>query len=60
MKIRVTIDLDEADTSMSNWANEHTDTYRNGVLGVDKEGVRHMYYQSRNNLIEFEDVEVLN
>ena len=56
---RVTIDIDEADTAISNWAEENTDTYRNGVWGVDEAGVYHMYYQSRNDIIEFKDPEEL-
>jgi hypothetical protein len=57
MKYKVIIDIDEADTSISEWAEENTDTYRNGVWGVDKLGVYHMYYQSRSNIIEFKNPE---
>jgi len=57
MKYKVTIDIDEADTSINDWGEEHTDTYRTGVLHVDKLGLYHMYYQSRNDIIEFKDIE---
>jgi len=59
MKYKVTIDIDEADTSISEWAEDNTDTYRNGVWGVDKVGVYHMYYGSRSNIIEFKNPEEL-
>ena len=59
MKYKVTIDIDEADTSISEWAEENTDTYRNGVWGVDELGVYHMYYKVRSNIIEFENPEEL-
>jgi hypothetical protein len=55
MKRRVTIDIDEADTAIYEWAESHTDTYRNGILHVDELGVHHMYYKSRNDLITFYD-----
>jgi hypothetical protein len=59
MKIRVTIDLDEADTSMRRHLNEQS--MELGVVhGCDKNGAYHMYYQERTNLVEFTDVEVLN
>ena len=59
MNYRITLDIDQAHESISNWANENTDTYRNGVWGVDSIGVYHMYYGSRSDLIEFKDPEKL-
>jgi hypothetical protein len=53
-KITVTIDLEKADESITEWANEHTDTYRDGVWGVDEKGVYHMYYHTRTDIISFE------
>tara|TARA_B100001146_G_scaffold158819_1_gene139853 strand:+ start:329 stop:511 length:183 start_codon:yes stop_codon:yes gene_type:complete len=55
MKRRVTVDITEADETISEWANEYTDTYRDGVWGVDEVGVYHMYHHSRNDLITFYD-----
>jgi hypothetical protein len=55
-KITVTIDIDKADESIDEWANEHIDTYRSGVLHVDKKGVYHMYYKQRTNIIDFEEI----
>jgi hypothetical protein len=56
-KIRVTIDLNEADSSM----HEHLadQSMELGVHGCDENGIYHMYYQSRTDLVEFTDVEVL-
>ena len=59
MKYKVTIDIDKADQSISEWAEENTDTYRNGVWGVDELGVYHMYYKVRSNIIEFKNPEEL-
>ena len=59
MKYKVTIDIDEADDAITAWAEENTNTYTGGVLGVDELGVYHMYYGSRNDLIEFKDPEEL-
>jgi len=59
MKYKVTIDIDEADTTISEWAENNTNTFKDGIWGVDKVGVYHMYYQSRSDLVEFEDVEEL-
>jgi len=57
MKIRVTIDLDQADENMSNHLSEQS--MQLGVHGCDKDGAYHMYYHSRTDLVVFEDVEVL-
>jgi len=57
VKIRVTIDLDEADESISELFSEQS--MQLGVFGCDKEGAYHMYYHSRTDLVKFEDVEVL-
>ena len=56
-KIRVTIDLEQADDSMREHLSEQA--MELGVHGCDKDGVYHMYYGSRTHLVEFEDVEVL-
>ena len=53
---RITINIEKADEAISDWADEHIDTYRSGVLGVDEIGVYHMYYKSRHDIITFEDV----
>ena len=57
MKIRVTIDLDKADESISQLFSDQSFTL--GVFGCDKEGAYHMYYKVRTDLVDFEDVEVL-
>ena len=58
--IRATIDIVMNDNYISDWANENTDTYRDGVYGVDDIGVYHMYHHVRSELCKFADVEVLN
>jgi hypothetical protein len=55
MKIRVTIDLDKADDSMHEHLSEQS--MELGVHGCDEKGIYHMYYHSRNDLVEFEDVQ---
>lgn len=57
MKIRVTIDLDKADKAISQLFSDQSLTL--GVFGCDKKGAYHMYFQSRTDLVEFEDVKVL-
>ena len=57
-KIRVTIDIGKADDMLSEWSHEH-DSYHNGIFGCDEDGIYHMYYKSRNDILEFEDVEVV-
>jgi len=57
-KIRVTIDVDKADDMLHEWSHEH-DSYHNGIFGCDEDGIYHMYYQSRNDILEFEDVEIV-
>ena len=57
MKIRVTIDLDKADESISILFSEQSMTM--GVFGCDKDGAYHMYFHSRTDLVSFEDVKVL-
>lgn len=54
-KITVTIDIEKAHKSVSDWANENTDTYTDGVWGVDEKGVYHMYYHNRTDIVSFED-----
>jgi hypothetical protein len=49
--ISVDIDLDLSDSGIADWAEEHTDTYSNGVYGVDDIGVYHMYMHSRTDLV---------
>jgi len=56
-KIRVTIDLDKAADSMSEHLQEQA--MEIGVHGCDEEGVYHMYYKNRTDLVEFENVKVL-
>jgi hypothetical protein len=53
---RVTIDIDEADTAVSNWAEDNTNTFTDGVWGVDEAGVYHMFHHSRNDIVKFEEV----
>ena len=57
MKIRVTIDLEKADESISKLFSDQSLTM--GVFGCDKEGAYHMYFQNRTELVEFENVKVL-
>ncbi len=56
-KIRVTIDLDQAEEAMNNHLSEQS--LQLGVHGCDKEGAYHMYYHSRTDLVKFYDVEVI-
>jgi hypothetical protein len=56
-KIRVTIDLDKASDSMRDHLEENA--MEIGIHNCDKDGVYHMWYGDRTNLVEFEDVEVL-
>jgi len=53
MKIRATIDLDQVDL-------DEYGSMEHGVFGCDEEGVYHMYYHNRSDLVKFEDVEVLD
>ena len=55
MLYSIILDIESADDSITSWANNNTDTYRDGVYGVDAIGVYHMYYQSRTNLVEWID-----
>jgi len=57
MKIRVTIDLEKADESISQLFSDQSLTM--GVFGCDKDGAYHMYYHSRTDLVSFENVKVL-
>lgn len=57
MKIRATIDLDNDDEYET---RQELGSVEHGVFGVDKDGVYHMYYSSRSDLVEFKDVEVLD
>ena len=51
MLISVDIDIEQSDSGIADWAEEHTDTYANGVYGVDDIGVYHMYMHSRTDLV---------
>lgn len=57
VKIRVTIDLDKAEESMSSLFSDISMSV--GCFGCDKDGAYRMYYKDRTNLVEFEDVEVI-
>lgn len=57
MKIRVTIDLDKAKETMQDHLVEQA--MEIGVHNCDNDGVYHMWYGDRTDLVEFEDVEVL-
>ena len=52
MKIRVTVDLAQADESI----NEALGSIETGAFGCDKESAYRMWYHSRTDLISFEDV----
>jgi len=54
MKIRVTIDLDAHFDALDDLGSRD-----NGVFGVDKDGVYHMYYHNRSDLCEFKDVVII-
>ena len=56
-RIRVTIDVVLADNTMHEHLSDQTHSV--GVHGCDKDGVYNMWYGSRTDLVEFEDVEVL-
>lgn len=55
-KIRVTIDLDEADRSMGEHLRDSAMDV--GVHGCDVDGVYHMYFHSRTDLVPFKDLQV--
>lgn len=52
MKLRVTVDIDKIDLG------EYGSLER-GVFGCDRDGLYHLFYGNRSNLLEFENVEVL-
>jgi len=54
-KIRVTIDLDKTNELLRKFTSMETGSY-----GCDHEGAYVMWYYSRNPLVEFEDVEIIN
>jgi len=54
MKLRVTIDL-EQDRDVC----DDLGSRENGVFGIDKDGVYHMYYHSRSELCSFKDVVII-
>ena len=56
-KIRVTINLSNADESFNEWIQNVLNG--NGVGHVTEEGVVFWYYKHPNTLVEFQDVEVL-
>ena len=60
MLISAVIDIDLSDNGISEWANENTDTYANGVYGVDEIGVYHMYHHSRTDLVTWMNPRPLN
>lgn len=55
MKIRVTIDTDVVDDNVSDMGS-----LERGVYGCDNEGLYHLYYGNRSDLVTFEDVEILD
>lgn len=60
MLISAVIDIELSDNEISDWANENTDTYANGVYGVDEIGVYHMYHHSRTDLVTWINPRPLN
>ncbi len=56
-RIRVTIDVDLANNVMHEHLSDQTHAV--GIHGCDNDGVYNMWYGSRSDLVEFEDVEVL-
>ena len=54
MKIRITIDTDKCDFS-----DENENSYTNGVVNINKDGVYRAYYGNRKIFVPFEDVEVI-
>lgn len=55
-EIRATIIIDEADDMINNALS----SLERGSFGVDTDGVYYMWYGSRNELVRFYDVEVIN
>ena len=55
MLYSIIVDLENADDSITAWADDNTDTYRDGVYGVDSIGVYHMYHHNRTDLVEWID-----
>jgi hypothetical protein len=55
----VTIDLDSADEMFNDWGNDVLDGNCVTSMGVDTDGVYYVVYKVRDQLISFEDVEVL-
>jgi hypothetical protein len=58
MKIRCTIDIDEADQMFSEHYGEATN-YNAGSGGVDEKGMCVYWYGTPHYLVEFKDVEVI-
>ena len=59
MLISAVIDIDLSDNGINEWAR-NTDTYANGVYGVDDIGVYHMYHHSRTDLVTWINPRPLN
>jgi hypothetical protein len=57
-KIRVTIDLEQADDSMHEHLSEQA--MELGVHGCDEKGVYHMYYGNKSHIVDFENVEEIS
>jgi len=54
LKIRITIDTEKCDFSY-----ENEDSYTNGVVNINEDGVYRAYYGNRTFFVPFEDVEVI-
>jgi len=53
-KVRVTIDLEQADKALNKFTS-----LLGGSYGVDQDGAYGMWYGDRNDLIEVKDVEIV-
>ncbi len=54
LKIRITIDTEKCDFSY-----ENEDSYTNGIVGINLEGVYRALYKNHTYFVPFEDVEVI-
>lgn len=54
MKVRVTIDVKITDENM-----RELDSLERGVYRCDKNGIYYMWYGSRSDLAEFENIEII-
>ena len=55
MKLRVTIDTDEC-----SFDSENENSYTNGIVSIDYDGVYRAYYGSPSYFVTFKDVDIIS